>query len=81
MAFTSSRSTGGEVCIKAWINGRVFRFIASFDADSDEYGTDCCARIAVSGANQLNKSRHRLEESSDLAIAMDGRVPTLSWRG
>jgi len=57
------------VCIKAWIKGRVFRFTGLFDADSDEYGTDCWARIVVRGPNQLNKSRHRLQAPSNLAIA------------
>ena len=41
MAFTSSRRTGGGVCIKAWMKGRVFCFTVWFDVDSDEYGTDC----------------------------------------
>ena len=63
MAFTSSKSTGGGVCIRAWIKGRVFCCTTLFGVDSDEYGTDCWARIAVRGPSQLNKSRHPLQGS------------------
>ena len=70
MALTNSRSTGGGVCIKAWIKGRVFCFAGLFDVDSDEYGTDCRASIVVRGPSQLHKSRHRLQEPSSLAITL-----------
>ena len=58
------------MCIKAWIKGRVLCFTVVSDVDSDEYGTDCRARIVVRGPIQLNKSRHRLQELSNLAIAL-----------
>ena len=72
MAWTNSRRTGGGVCIKAWIKGRVFWFDLLLGVDSDEYGTDCWASMFVRGANQLNKSKQRLRELSNLAIVFLG---------